>query len=54
MCLIFSNNGFMALPLLEALLGSTGVFLGSAGIVTGTVIAWTYGARMLSGESRVN
>ena len=25
----------------------TGVFLGSAGIVTGTVIAWTYGARML-------
>ena len=54
MCLIFSNNGFMALPLLEALLGSTGVFLGSVGIVTGTVIAWTYGARMLSGESRVN
>lgn len=54
MCIIFSNNGFMAIPLLQALLGSTGVFLGSASIVTGTVIAWTYGARMLSGGGRVN
>lgn len=54
MCIIFSNNGFMAIPLLQALLGSTGVFLGSASIVTGTVIAWTYGARMLSGKGRIN
>lgn len=54
MCIIFSNNGFMAIPLLQALLGSTGVFLGSASIVTGTVIAWTYGARMLSGDEKIN
>ena len=50
MCVIFSNNGFMAIPLLQALLGAEGVFLGSASIVSATVIAWTYGARMLSGE----
>ena len=50
MCVIFSNNGFMAIPLLQALLGAEGGFLGSASIVSATVIAWTYGARMLSGE----
>lgn len=54
MCVIFSNNGFMAIPLLQALLGPEGVFLGSASIVTATVIAWTYGARMLSGENRTD
>ena len=27
MCVIFSNNGFMALPLLQALYGDDGVFL---------------------------
>ena len=54
MCVIFSNNGFMAIPLLQALLGPEGVFLGSASIVTATVIAWTYGARILSGENRTD
>lgn len=54
MCVIFSNNGFMAIPLLQALLGAKGVFLGSASIVVGTVIVWTYGVRLLSGEAKVN
>ena len=54
MCVIFSNNGFMAIPLLQALLGSQGVFLGSASIVTATVLAWTYGVSMLRGNRQVN
>ena len=43
MCVVFSNNGFMALPLLSAMFGETGVFLGSAHIVTMAVVLWTYG-----------
>lgn len=55
MCLIFSNDGFMAVPLLQSLLGGIGVFLGSAHIVVGTVIIWTYGVLMLSkGKNTVN
>ncbi len=50
MCIVFSNNGFMAIPLLQALLGSTGVFLGSAHIVLGNVFLWTYGVRTLGGD----
>ena len=50
MCVVFSNNGFMAIPLLQALLGSTGVFLGSALIVAGNVFLWTYGAKIMGGE----
>ncbi|MDF2593985.1 MAG: auxin efflux carrier [Clostridia bacterium] len=50
MCIVFSNNGFMAIPLLQALLGSTGVFLGSAHIVLGNVFLWTYGAKTMGRE----
>ncbi|WP_069999629.1 AEC family transporter [Cellulosilyticum sp. I15G10I2] len=50
MCLVFSNNGFMAIPLLQALLGSIGVFLGSAHIVLGNVFLWTYGAKTMGRE----
>ena len=49
MCLIFPNNGFMALPLLSALYGPIGVFLGSAHIVISNIILWTYGMTMLKG-----
>lgn len=50
LCTVFSNNGFMAIPLLQALLGSTGVFLGAAHIVAGNTLQWTYAARMLGGK----
>lgn len=51
LCLTFSNNGFMAIPLLQALLGSVGVILGSAHIVLGNIIIWTYAAQLINGES---
>lgn len=52
MSLVFSNNGFMALPLLQTLLGSVGVFLGSAHIVVATILIWTYGQYTLTGDKR--
>lgn len=49
MCVTYSNNGFMALPLLSAMLGSIGVFYGSAHIVASTVLTWVYSAPQLEG-----
>lgn len=49
MCATYSNNGFMALPLLNAMFGPIGVFLGSAHIVASTVLTWTYSVPQLCG-----
>ncbi len=40
---VFSNCGYMSLPLQQALLGDTGVFYGAAYIAVFQVIVWTYG-----------
>lgn len=40
---IFSNCGFMAFPLLEALLGSEGVFYGAGYVAVFNIISWSYG-----------
>ncbi len=44
----FPNNGFMAIPLMLALAGETGVFLGSTNIILLNILFWTYGSRTLS------
>lgn len=51
MCVQFTNNGFMALPLLQALFGSDGVFIGSICIVAMNFLLWTYGVALLSSAS---
>ncbi len=48
MCVIFSNNGFMALPLLQALYGDDGVFIGSINIVATNIVIWTFGIWLLT------
>lgn len=54
MSVIFSNNGFMALPLLQALFGDSGVFIGSINIVVTNILIWTYGVWLLSRASGKN
>lgn len=51
MCVIFSNNGFMALPLLQALYGDDGVFIGSINIVATNILLWTFGVWLLTRAS---
>lgn len=46
---VLSNCGFMAYPLQTALLGTIGVFYGSAYVLVFTVVAWTYGLHLMSG-----
>lgn len=47
-CIIFSNCGFMGIPLLEAALGPNGVFIGSAYLATFNVVVWTAGYSMFN------
>ncbi len=46
---VFSNCGFMCIPLLDAILGSKGVLYGSVYIVVFNAAQWTYGVRLMTG-----
>lgn len=46
----YSNCGFMAIPLLSATLGEDGVFFGSAYLAVFSVISWTHGIYVISGD----
>ena len=48
--IIFSNAGYMALPLQLAILGNDGVFLGSAYVVIFNILLWTYGLVLYGGK----
>lgn len=47
---IFSNVGFMGIPLQQAVLGDEGVFFGGIYVAAFNVLCWTYGLRMMSGQ----
>lgn len=47
---VFSNCGFMSIPLLYAILGSQGVLYGSMYITVFNVGQWTYGVHLMSGD----
>ncbi len=48
---VYSNCGFMGIPLLSATLGSKGVILGSAYLAVFTIFSWTHGL-YLYGEDK--
>ncbi len=45
---IFSNCGFMGIPLLSALLGADGVFYGAAYLVVFNLTIWSYGQYIMA------
>lgn len=47
---VFSNCGYMALPLQSAMLGEIGVFYGATYIAVFQVVLWTYGVLLMSGD----
>ena len=49
---IFGNCGFMALPLQQAILGSDGVFYGSAVVAVFNIFVWSYGIFLMSGDKK--
>jgi len=49
---IYSNAGFMGLPLLSSVLGQDGVFYGSAYLVVLTVLYWTHGVYIYTEDKK--
>ena len=49
---IFSNCGFMSLPLQKAILGEDGWFYGSIFVAVFNVFVWTYGLVSMSGDRK--
>ncbi len=49
---IFSNCGFMSLPLQQSLLGDMGVFYGSSYIAIFNLFIWSYGIILMSGDKK--
>lgn len=50
--IIFSNCGYMAIPLLQSILGDDGVFYGSSYIAVFNVFIWSYGLILISGDKK--
>ncbi len=49
---VFSNCGFMSLPLQKALLGDDGWFYGSIFVAMFNIFVWTYGLVSMSGDKK--
>ncbi len=49
---VFSNCGFMSLPLQQALLGDDGVFYGAVYTAVFNIMVWTCGVYMSSGDKK--
>lgn len=50
--MVFTNCGFMGLPLLNVFLGAEGVFYGAAYVAVFNVLMWTYGVVLYSGKAQ--
>lgn len=51
-CIVFSNAGFMGLPLQEAILGEEGTFFGGAYVAVFNVVVWSFGLLLMSGNRK--
>lgn len=49
---VFSNCGFMSLPLQKAILGNDGVFYGAIYVAVFNIFVWTYGLVTMSGNKK--
>lgn len=49
---IFSNCGYMSIPLQQALLGDDGVFYGASFIAIFQLFIWSYGIILMSGDKK--
>ncbi len=50
---VFSNAGYMAIPLQQAILGDDGVFYGAVFVAVFNITLWTYGVCVMSGDVKV-
>lgn len=51
---VFSNTGFMGIPLVQGIVGDKGVIYASFGVVVFNLLCWTYGYSMISGGAKLD
>lgn len=51
---VFSNAGYMALPLQQAVLGDIGVFLGASYVAVFNIVLWTYGVVLMQKNGSIS
>ncbi len=49
---VFSNSGFVGIPLIQGILGDEYVFFVTMTLVVGTITFWTYGVYLMSGDKK--
>lgn len=49
---IFSNSGFVGIPLIQGILGDEYVFFVTMTLVVSTITFWTYGVYLMSGDKK--
>ncbi len=49
---VFSNTGYMGIPLQKAILGDEGVFYGSVCVAAFNIFVWTFGIICMSGDKK--
>lgn len=49
---VFSNTGYMGIPLQKAVLGDEGVFYGSVCVAAFNIFVWTFGIICMSGDKK--
>lgn len=54
MCSIYSNVGFMGIPLMNGIYGLEGVFYATASVTVLNIFIWTHGVLMMSGDAEFN
>lgn len=51
-CILFTNCGFMAIPLVNAVFGELGVFYCNTYLTVFHILVWTYGIHLMNGRQR--
>ena len=52
--IVFSNCGFMGIPLIQAIVGDIGVFYASTYVAVFNLFTWTYGVSIMKGKMSLN
>lgn len=51
---VLPNNGFLAFPLMQALVGDIGIFLGATNVIILTILQWTYGVKLFRPNEKIS
>ncbi len=54
MSIFLPNNGFLAFPLMQALAGEFGIYLGSTSVIIMSILQWTYGVKLLCPQEKID